>query len=202
MTIRISAIAMSAVASVSTPGVFVTSTPRCGAGRHVDVVVAHGHVRDDAQLRPGGVEERLVDAVVQQRHDGVGAGDRRVQLVDRQRGLLRARVELARLAQDVERRLGHAARDHDAPRHQAADCAEQVAHLRQGLFDVLERVRVGDAQVALAVLAERGAREQRDAGLVEQAIGELARVEARGLDVREGVEGAVRLRCSSRPAAC
>ena len=58
--------------------------------------------------------------------------------------------------------------------------------------DVLERVGVRDAQVALAVLAERGAREHRHAGLVEQPVGQLARVEARPLDVREGVERAVR----------
>ena len=53
------------------------------AGGHVDVVVAHGDVRDDAQLRAGGVEEGVVDPVVEQRDDGVRARDRRVQLVDR-----------------------------------------------------------------------------------------------------------------------
>ena len=69
-----------------------------GAGGHVDVVVAHGHVRDDAQLRAGRVEEGVVDSVVEQRDDGIRAGDCRVQLVDRQRRLLRVRVQLARLA--------------------------------------------------------------------------------------------------------
>ena len=95
------------------------------AGGHVDVVVAHRHVRDDAQLRPGGREEGLVDAIVQERHHGVCARDRGVQLLDRQSGLLLMRLELARLAQDLEGRLGHAARDDDAPGHQAADCASR-----------------------------------------------------------------------------
>ncbi len=125
MTIRISAIAMSAVASVSTPGVFVTITPRARAGGDVDVVVAHGDVRDDAQLRAGGVQERLVDAVVEQRDHGVCPRDRGVQLRDGERRLLRVRVELARLAQHVEGRLRHAPGDDDAARHQPADCASR-----------------------------------------------------------------------------
>ena len=83
VAIRISANAMSAVASVRTPGVFVTITPRAAQAGDVDVVVADRDVRDDPQLRAGGVEQRVVDAVVQQRDDGVGAGDRVVQLVRR-----------------------------------------------------------------------------------------------------------------------
>ncbi len=94
--------------------------PAGGAGGDVDVVVAHGDVRDDAQLRPGGVEEGVVDPIAQQRHDRVGARDRRVQLVDRKRSLLHVRVHLAGLAQQLEGRLGHAARHHDAAGHQTA----------------------------------------------------------------------------------
>ena len=97
---------MSAVASVSTPGVFVTMHAARGAGRHVDVVVADGDVRDDAQLRAGGVEERVVDAVVEQRHDGVGAGDRRVQLVGRERRVERRRSRASPASREqVERGL-------------------------------------------------------------------------------------------------
>ena len=89
-------------------------------GSNVDVVVADGRVGDDAQLRAGGVEEGIVDLVVEERDDGVRACDRHVQLVDRQGRFLHVRVQLACLAQQLECRLGHAARDHDARRHQAA----------------------------------------------------------------------------------
>ena len=47
----------------------------------VDVVVAHGDVRDDPQAGAGRVQQRVVDAVVQQRHQALGAGDRRLELV-------------------------------------------------------------------------------------------------------------------------
>ena len=43
------------------------------AGGDVDVVVADRDVRDDPELRPGGVEEGLVDAVVEEGDDPVGA---------------------------------------------------------------------------------------------------------------------------------
>ena len=62
-----SAIACSAVAFVSTPGVFDTTIPRRGSVE-VDVVENHGVVGDDAQLGPRRVEERLV-------HGNCGRGD-------------------------------------------------------------------------------------------------------------------------------
>jgi len=37
--------------SSSTPGVFVTATLRCRARGHIDIVVTHGHIRDDPQSR-------------------------------------------------------------------------------------------------------------------------------------------------------
>ena len=83
------------------------------AGRDVDVVVADRDVRDDAQLRPGGVEEGVVDAIVEEGDDGVGAVDRRVQLVGRERPVLRVEPEVARRAQQVERRPGDRPRDDD-----------------------------------------------------------------------------------------
>ena len=55
--------------------------PAGGARRHVDVVVADRDVRDHPQAGPGGVQEGVVDAVVQKRHHGVGPAHRRVQLV-------------------------------------------------------------------------------------------------------------------------
>ena len=51
-----------------------------GGGPEVDVVVADGDVGDAAQLRAGGVEELVVDAIVQQGEHGVGAGDQPQQL--------------------------------------------------------------------------------------------------------------------------
>ena len=62
-----SAIARSAVASVSTPGVFVKRDAAAADGLHVDVVVADRDVGHDPQLLAGGVEERIVDAVVEHR---------------------------------------------------------------------------------------------------------------------------------------
>ena len=47
--------------------------------------MAHGDVRDDAQLRAGGVEELGVDPVDEHRDEGVGAGHRGEQLVARHR---------------------------------------------------------------------------------------------------------------------
>ena len=44
---------------------------------------------------------------------------------------------------------------------------------------VLLRVRVADAQVALAVRAERGAGEDAHAGVVEQPVGDLVARRAR-----------------------
>lgn len=49
--------------------------PAPGAGGKVDVVEADGDVADAAQLRSGGVEELVVDAVVEHRGDDVGPGD-------------------------------------------------------------------------------------------------------------------------------
>ncbi len=54
-------IASSAVAFVSTSGVFVTTIPRCARALEVDVVGADRVVRDDPKLRAGGVEIRGVD---------------------------------------------------------------------------------------------------------------------------------------------
>ena len=48
-TAKINKKARSAVVSSRTPGVLHTAMPALGRGRHVDVVVAHGHGRDDAQ---------------------------------------------------------------------------------------------------------------------------------------------------------
>ena len=79
----------------------------------VDVVVAHGDVGHDPQGRTGGVEEGVVDPVVQQGHDGAGAGDGLVQLVAAQRTVVRRDPELAGLAEQLEGGFGQPPRGHD-----------------------------------------------------------------------------------------
>ena len=60
-TARISAMVMSAVSSVSTPGVLVTVMPRSQRGRDVDVVDAVAEIGDQLQLLAGVAEHRPVD---------------------------------------------------------------------------------------------------------------------------------------------
>ncbi len=62
----------------------------------VDVVEADGVVRDDAKLRPGGVEQLGVDAVGQHRHEAIATGHPREQLLARRRQLLVVDVERER----------------------------------------------------------------------------------------------------------
>ena len=63
---------MSAVSSVSTPGVLVTVMPRCTRGRHVDVVDAVAEIGDQLELLAGLAQHRPVDVVGYGRHDHVG----------------------------------------------------------------------------------------------------------------------------------
>ena len=164
------------------------------AGRDVDVVVADGDVRDHLQLRAGGVEEGPVDAVVQQRQDRVGAGRGLVQLRRRERPVVRRHPDVVGLlAQQLERRLGDPAHDHDPATHQTGTRSSSCRIFAERGRDVLGRVGVRDAHVALAELAERGARQHRHAGLLEQLVLEVARLQAGLRDVRERVERALRL---------
>src|SRR5690349_1358016 len=61
-------------------------------------------------------------------------------------------------------------------------------------LDVLDRVRVGEADVALAVGAERGARKRGDARFLEERAFHLRARHPEGAYVREDVEGPRRLR--------
>ena len=70
-----------------------TATPRARAGGDVDVVEADRVVADDLELRPGRVEELVVDPVGQQRQDPVAARDASQQLVARRRQLVRPEVQ-------------------------------------------------------------------------------------------------------------
>src|SRR5215203_5485503 len=68
---------------------------------------------------------------------------------------------------------------------------QDVFHALDGPDDVLAGVGVGEAQVALAVAAERGAGEAGDAGLLQEQVGERVGGEAGTGDAREGVESAL-----------
>ena len=63
---------MSAVSSVSTPGVLVTVMPRCSGGGDVDIVDAVAEIGDQLELLAGLAEHRGVDPVGDGRHQHVG----------------------------------------------------------------------------------------------------------------------------------
>src|SRR6202012_2175348 len=65
-----------------------------GAGGEVDVVEADGDVAEAAQLRAGGIDELVVDAVVEHRHDDVGAGDESEEILARETPAGRAAADL------------------------------------------------------------------------------------------------------------
>ena len=71
--------------------------------------------------------------------------------------------------------------------------AEKIADPRDRLVDGVEAVGVGEAEIALAMRAEAGAGDGRDAGLFEQLRSGTCGVEAGAGDVGEGVEGAARI---------
>jgi hypothetical protein len=71
-TAMISAMVMSAVSSVSTPGVLVTVMPRAGGVVDVDIVDAVAEIGDQLQLLAGLRSMRLVDPVGDGRHQHVG----------------------------------------------------------------------------------------------------------------------------------
>lgn len=108
---------MSAVASVSTPGVFVADTA-LAARRDVDVVVADGDVRDDLELGAGGVEELAVDAFREQAQDGVGAGHAAQELLGADRLRARPGVDLVLEAELLDGGIRNPPGDDD-PAHAA-----------------------------------------------------------------------------------
>ena len=114
-----SAIVISAVASVSTSGVFDTTIPRRSHSVEVDVVEADGVVRDDAELRTGGIEQLRVHAVGQHRHEAVAARRARKKLRARRRQLLVVDVEPERPLELLPHPRRHAAGDEDARPHAA-----------------------------------------------------------------------------------
>ena len=85
VVISTSAMARSAVASVSTPGVFVTTTPRSRHAATSTLSWPTTTFGDDPQPRAGGVEQLGVDPVDEHRDEGVDAGHRGEQLVARHR---------------------------------------------------------------------------------------------------------------------
>ena len=111
VTARIIAKVWSAVASSSTPGVFVTTTPRRVASGDVDVVVPDRDVGDDAQLRTGGVEELGVDPLGQRDDGGGRAGDVAEQAVPLGRRLLADDDGQAEVGEARHRDVGQGAGD-------------------------------------------------------------------------------------------
>src|SRR5438477_336575 len=63
-------------------------------------------------------------------------------------------------------------------------------------LELVLRLRVGQADETLPAVSKRGAGKHGDAGLVEQAIGELVLVETGTLDVRERIERTLRPRAA------
>ena len=106
----ISAIVRSAVASSSTPGRVGDDDPPPRRRLDVDVVVADGDVGDAAQPRPRGLEQLLVDPVVQQGQDRVGPGHELEQVLPRDRLGALVDPHLTRFPERLERRLWQAVR--------------------------------------------------------------------------------------------
>ena len=88
-TARISAIVMSAVSSVSTPGVLVTVIPCSRAPRQIDVIDSGAVARDQFQAFAAGVDNPRVDAVAHRRHQHFRLARRRRQFVGGQRAIIR-----------------------------------------------------------------------------------------------------------------
>src|ERR1051326_7276998 len=68
---------------------------------------------------------------------------------------------------------------------------EEIAHPAQRLLDILRRIGIGQAQIALAQDAEIRSADQRHAGLIQQRIGQRLGLPAGELDIGEGIEGAL-----------
>ncbi len=81
----------------------------------------------------------------------------------------------------------------------AGGCEQDRFDPLYGFHQVLVRVGVAEADVSLAVCAERGAAEAGHTGFVQQEIGGGFRVHTGSGDVGEGVEGARRGQVQRRP---
>jgi len=77
-----------------------------GHRRNIQVVVAHGGVGDDAQLRPGGIQDLGVDAIGEHAHHGIGTPDRSVEFVDGQGSIVRGNPHVAQTRQGRQGGLG------------------------------------------------------------------------------------------------
>ena len=136
-----------------------TATPRRGAGRDVDVVEADRVVGDDLELRPGRVEELVVDPVGEQasgrrRSRRSGAGARPAAAAARPpRRRRRRRPAIGRQPlvgdppRDEDARPVGRAAQHPAPPRSALDERPDPA---QRLGQVRLRVRVRDPDVVVA----------------------------------------------------
>src|SRR6185503_5951902 len=85
----------------------------CGRGGDVDVVEPHGHVADHLEPTRAGIDHARVDAVGQQAHHRVDAGNLCHQLVVRQGSVVVALHDLVPVER-IEPAVGETPRDEDA----------------------------------------------------------------------------------------
>ena len=102
------------MASVRTPGVLVTTTPRARRRLEIDVVVADRDVGHTAEPGPGGVQQRGVHAIVQQGDERVTIGGDVLELVGGERAVIRRDPEVRLGSEQGKRGLGESAGDDDA----------------------------------------------------------------------------------------
>jgi hypothetical protein len=88
--------------------------PTAGERGNVDVVEADGEVAHHLQLRPGGVQQLVVDTIGEERQQAVDAGHAPEQLVAWRRQLVLPQVDLAGVADRVESLVWDHAGDEDA----------------------------------------------------------------------------------------
>src|SRR5919201_3275926 len=80
----------------------------------------------------------------------------------------------------------------------AVEALEYRSHPLERRAEIRFRIRVGKSQVTFAVFTERRPGERRHPGLLQQALGDLARSALRRRDVGEHVKGPARP-CAADP---
>ncbi len=168
----------------------------------IDVVVADREVADDLELRPGGVQQLVVDPVGQQCQQPVHTGHAAEQLVAWRRQDTVPDIHERDVAQQTQARLRDLARDQD-PRllgHAAATRGRRrpprpasSRPIRSSASWMFSRELAYDTRMwSLPDPSERGPREDAARQPPAAAARRPGARQARAADVREGVERAVR----------
>ena len=100
--------------------------PAALAFLEIDVVETDGVVGDDAELRPGGIQQLGVDAVGQHGHEAVRACDALEEVGPRGRRLLVVNIDHERLLECESYVCGHSPRDEDSRLHAEARWIERT----------------------------------------------------------------------------